>query len=135
MKSRNFRLEELIPKEVFEKYGEKAWWFLNPDMIKLADRIKDQFPKGSMIINNWFWGGDRNWSGFRTLYYDGYSPYSQHSLGNAFDAIFTDYNVNEVRNYILNNPDEFPELRGIELGISWLHCDTRNTDKLVKFYP
>lgn len=135
MKSKYFKIEELVPKEVFKARGDKAWELLDPSMISLLDKIKEQFPKGTMTVNNWLWGGDRNWSGLRTPDSPYYSKYSQHSFGRAFDAVFSAYSAKEVREYVLSNLDQFPELRGIEMGIEWLHCDVRNSEELKKFYP
>ena len=89
-----------------------------------------------MTINNYMWGGDRGWSGLRTKDSSYYSPTSQHSLGKAIDCIFSAYDVEEVRQYILNNPDEFPHIGGIELNVSWLHLDVRERQngKIKTFY-
>jgi hypothetical protein len=78
-----------------------------------------------MVINSYKWGGDRGWSGLRTKNSKYYSPTSQHSLGKAIDAVFSKYDVEEVRQYILDNQEEFPHIGGVELGVSWLHIDTR----------
>lgn len=135
MESRYFKLQEFVPMEVYKARGEKAWELLDPSMIRLADKVKEAFPKGTMTINNWLWNGSRNWSGLRTPDSPYYSKYSQHSFGRAFDAVFSEYTADEVRKYILDNIDKFEELKGLELGISWLHCDVRNSKELKKFYP
>jgi len=135
MKSQLFKIEELVPKEVYQTRGDKAWELLDPNMIKVLDRIKKKFPKGSMTVNNWLWNGDRNWSGLRTPESPYYSKYSQHSFGRAFDAVFSKYTAEEVRQYIIDNLEEFPEVGGIELGISWLHIDVRNVEQVKMFYP
>ena len=129
----HFGIEELVPKEVFKKRGNKAWELLDESALMTIDKLRDKF--GSMTINNWKWGGDRNWSGLRTSDSPYYSAFSQHSFGRAFDIIFKSVTTDEVRNYILDNPDEFPFISGIEMGTSWLHIDTRNTNRIKKFYP
>lgn len=132
---KNFRLEELVDKDTFENIGSKAWELLDPDLLIVLDKIKDKFPEGSMTVNNWLWGGDRNWSGLRVVGSPYYRKWSMHSWGKAFDAVFSKYSAEEVRQYILNNIDEFPEIRGIETDISWLHIDTRNRAELITFKP
>lgn len=135
MKAKHFIIQELVDEETYLKRGEKCWELINPNLITLIDKIKDKFPKGSMYINNWKWGMGRDESGLRTAYSKNYSTTSQHSLGNAADFIFTDYDEAEVRKYLIDNKDEFPEMRGIEdfRGMSWVHVDVRNCDSLKVF--
>jgi len=126
MKSTKFKIYELVPVELYNSVHEDVLWqMMDPGLLATIDAIKAKFPKGSMIINSYKWGGDRGWSGLRTKNSKYYSPTSQHSLGKAIDAVFTAYDVEEVRQYILDNSEEFPHIGGIELGVSWLHVDTR----------
>jgi len=135
-----FKIHELVPKEVYDVHGEGAWSFVDVKLTASINSIKERFPKGTMSINTWHFGGNRNWSGLRTpdaqKYY---SKTSQHSLHptelvfKAIDAIFSYYDVDEVRQYIIDNPDEFPYIKGIELGVSWLHIDVRNRSEVLLF--
>lgn len=133
MKSKYFKIHELVPEHIYKKYGEKAWKFIDPRLIKMIDLLKEKFNKGTMTINNYYWGGNRNWSGLRTPKSKWYNETSQHSFGRAVDIIFSDYNVNEVRQYIIDNINLYKDIKGIELDVSWLHIDVRNEDKLITF--
>lgn len=133
IKSKHFRLEELVPKELFKKYGEKCWDFLDPRLLESIDIIKERFPEGTITINNWVWNGDRNWSGIRTSDSPYYSQSSMHSWGKAVDMIFSKYDPDEVRKDIIDNPDIYPHIKGLELDISWVHIDVRNRTELLKF--
>lgn len=135
MKSKHFKLQELVSKEFYGQWGEKGWRFIDPQLILAIDYLKEKFPLGSMTINNWFWDGGYNESGLRTPDCEYYSPTSMHTFGKAADIKFSEYSTESVRQYILSNPDEFPWIRGIELGVSWLHIDVRNEDALQAFYP
>lgn len=138
MKSIYFQIHELVPPHVFEQRGEKAWELLDDRMILSIDALKKRFPNGTMTINNYYWGGNRKWSGLRTA---GFYPsverydasYSQHKYGRAFDCVFSDYDINEVREYVKSHPEEFPYLTGIEEGVSWFHGDTRNYEGIKLF--
>jgi hypothetical protein len=121
---KNFTIEELVPQYVYIQRGEKAWELLDEKMLRTLDRLRDHF--GRMKINDWVWSGERQWSGLRTPDSPFYSPYSQHTFGRAFDILFLDAETDEVRGYILEHPGEFPEIGGVELGVSWLHIDGRN---------
>ena len=133
MKSKYFKIHELVPPHIYNKFKNKAWKFIDSRLIETIDTLKEIFNKGTMIINNYYWNGGRKWSGLRTPESPYYSETSQHSLGNAVDILFSDYKVEEVRRYILNNIDKFPYIKGMELDVSWLHIDTRNEDNLVTF--
>jgi len=133
LKSKYFKIHELVPKKLYEKYGEKAWRYVDVRLIESIDLLKEHFNKGTMTINNYFWNGDRQWSGIRTSDSKYYSIGSQHSYGNAFDIVFSHYTADEVRSYIIENRDIFKYINGLELGTSWVHIDVRNEDHLVTF--
>ena len=133
MKSKHFKIHELVPKKMYEKYGEKAWRYVDVRLIESIDKLKEHFNLGTMTINNYFWGGSREWSGIRTPDSNYYSYGSQHSYANALDIVFSEYSAEEVRNYIIYNPHEFPYIKGLELGVSWVHLDVRNEDEIVFF--
>ena len=133
MKSNYFKIYELVPRKMYEKYGEKAWRYVDVRLIETIDLLKEHFNLGTMTINNYFWGGSREWSGIRTQESPNYSYGSQHSFANAVDIVFSDYSAQEVRNYILENKNEFHFVKGMELNVSWVHIDVRNEDDLVLF--
>ena len=129
MKSKHFKIQELVPEHIYKARGEKSWELLDEKLLKTIDTLKEQFPKGSMTINNWLWGGNRNWSGLRTPDSPDYSETSQHTFGRAADMKFSAYDEADVRKFIINNPEMFPYVKGIEdfKGMTWVHIDVRNT--------
>ena len=133
MKSKYFKVHELVPKKMFEKYGEKSWRYVDVRHIEAIDILKEHFNLGTMTINNYFWGGSREWSGIRTPDSPWYSYGSQHSFANALDIVFSDYTAQEVREYIIENQNIFKHIKGLELGVSWVHIDVRNEDEMVLF--
>lgn len=133
MRCKKFIIQELVPPEIYQKRGEQAWKLINQYLIMTLDTLKEKFPEGSITINDWKWGGKRVWSGIRTSDSPYYSNSSQHSYGMAADCIFNKYNVNEVRQYIIDHPEEFPYVKGIEKDVSWLHIDVRNADTVEIF--
>ena len=133
MKSKYFEIHELVPRKMYDRYGEKAWRYVDARLIESIDKLKEHFNLGTISINNYYWHGTRQWSGIRTPESPNYSYGSQHSFANAFDMVFSDYSAEEVRHYIMNNRDKFPYINGLELNISWVHIDIRNEDELVTF--
>jgi len=127
MTSKHFKIHELVPKVLYDTYGEKAWRYVDVRLIETIDKLKEVFSDGTMTINNYYWGGNREWSGIRTPDSKYYSVGSQHSYGNALDIVWSEYTAEEVRQYILNNQEEFPHIRRLEKDVSWCHLDLANT--------
>tara|TARA_R110000772_G_scaffold184459_4_gene295477 strand:+ start:3457 stop:3888 length:432 start_codon:yes stop_codon:yes gene_type:complete len=138
-KCKHFCIEELVPPEVFEARGEKAWELLDDRLLYAIDALRNEF--GPATINNYKWGGDRTQSGLRTAGSAYFSPYSQHTFGRAADMLFKSTDVNDIRDWLKSDEGldveptnaEWLEIKGIEDGVSWLHIDTRNFDGLKVF--
>ena len=131
---KSFKIQELVDKATYEKWGDKSIWFLDPVMLNLIQYFRNTF--GPITINNWHIGGDRQWSGLRTPRSPYYKQWSQHSFGRAADMLFSDVTPSEIDKYILDNEYDMKRmgLGGVELGKTWNHIDSRLTDKLIKFY-
>ena len=85
----NLFLDEYIPESLYRKYESKPHILVGliDKCLVLADQmLRKEF--GPVTINNWWSGGDRNWSGVRTSDSSYFSQTSQHSLGRASDKIF-----------------------------------------------
>jgi len=134
-KCNHFAIHELVPRNVFEDRGEKAWELLDDRLLITLDRLRERY--GSMTVNNWYWGKDREWSGLRTKESPFYSPYSQHTFGRAADCLFFKTSVEQVRQDILSMPTDsaFELIGSVELGVSWLHFDIRNCDRIKAYHP
>jgi len=134
MKSKYFKIHEIVPKNIYDKYGEKAWRFVPARLIRMIDSFKETFPDGTITINNYIWGGNRYWSGWRTPESTYYSTTSMHASCRAVDMLFSDYTADEVRKRVIAEQNgAFREVKGLELGTSWVHADVRNEDTLVTF--
>ncbi len=133
VKSRYFEIHELVSESIFKKKGEAAWRYIPPALTEAIDTIKENFPEGTATINNYFWNGDRKWSGWRTPDSPYYSPTSMHATMQAVDIVFSKYSAETVRQHIIENPTMYPTIKGLELNITWLHIDIRNTDEVMLF--
>jgi len=135
MKAKHFIIQELVDPVTYNKFGERSWWFIDPDLIKIIDALREEF--GSATINNWKWGGDRSWSGLRTSASPWYSTYSQHSFGRAADIIFKNHEAEEVRQAMIADPDKWLEIVPhitLEEGVSWVHVDVRNDVRCIRTF-
>ncbi|MGD2118091.1 MAG: hypothetical protein PVG66_07020 [Chromatiales bacterium] len=134
-KCQHFAIHELVPPHVYQKRGEKAWELLDENLLITLDKLRDIY--GPVTVNNYKWGGEREWSGLRTPDSPYYSAFSQHSFGRAADCLFDNITAEEVRQDILADPTNsaFKLIGSLELGVSWLHFDVRNCDRIKTYYP
>lgn len=138
MKSKYFKIQELVSKQTYEKYGEKSWMFLDERLILTLDALREYF-NAPITVNNWLWGGNLQQRGLRTncdeivknktlknsLYV------SQHCLGKAVDFNVKNHTVQDVYKVILENPKAFPYIKRIEninKTPTWVHIDIANTE-------
>jgi len=130
-----FAIHELVPKQVFQARGERAWQLLDERLLITLDRLREHY--GAMTVNNWYWGKEREWSGLRTKDSPYYSPYSQHTFGRAADCLFMKTSAEAVRKDMLAAPDDqaFELVGSLEMGVSWLHVDVRNCDRIMTYRP
>lgn len=130
---RHFAIQELVPRHVYNERGQKAWELFDDRSLRALDALREKY--GRMIINDWMWSGCNQWRGLRSGISPVGSEYSQHRFGRAFDVTFSDKDIEDVRNDILVNPEEYPLICSVELGVNWLHFDMRNCSRLKTYYP
>jgi hypothetical protein len=136
-----FDLQELVCPDVFNKFGDFAWNFLDPRLLLTLDRIRAKLNKG-IIVNNWSEGGSYDQRGLRCLLcpivkakYD--SLYmSAHLLGKAVDFDVQGLVAEEVREWIIKYKTLWPYPIRLEKGVSWVHLDMYDTgEKVYLFNP
>lgn len=115
------RIEELVPEIVFKQFGQSAWRFIQPQLYHALISSRAYFNK-QHIINDWLWGGDFEFRGFRPHWYTGGARYSAHRTGNAVDYDVVGVTAREVREVIQRHP-EWGFTR-VEAKVSWVHGDT-----------
>jgi len=132
---RHFKLHELVPPKVWDQRGDRGWQLLDDRILRAADDLRDRY--GPITINNYGYGGNREWSGLRTPDSPFYRPFSQHTFGRALDMIFKAADVSKVRQDILSNPNDmmFAHINALEDDVEWLHIDVRNVSRIYVFHP
>jgi len=127
--SPNFWLHEYIPRALYEATHKRPHRLMNcidPRMIKIDQVMRNRY--GPATINNWYTGGEREWSGVRTAGSPYYSFFSEHSWGRASDKLFSDMSAEEVRADIKEHYEDIYKPLGltcIEDGVGWVHSDAR----------
>ena len=125
--TKNLWLHEYVDKETYIAYHNanilhKLAYKIDADMLRADQLLRDKF--GEVTINNWFYGGDKEWRGLRLPFSKDYSKDSLHSEFKGSDKIFKYATANEVLMYIQKNWRELG-ITAIEIGVGWVHSDTR----------
>lgn len=135
-KCEHFGIQELVDKATFDRWGEQAWMFFNPDALRSIDGIRRFFTR-PVTINNWSIGGPFSQRGLRVATSVG-AAFSLHKFGCAFDMDIAEVTPEDARQEILANADaeELKLINCIEMDVNWLHMDCRNiADRIRKVYP
>lgn len=124
-----FRLEEFIPKEVYNRFGENSIWFVDTRIVDLANFVRSRFGK-SMTINNWHSGGNFNYRGFRPPDCSVGGKLSQHKFGRAIDFNIEGITPQEVYKDIIQNTSLYIKagattVEDIAYTKGWSHIDIR----------
>lgn len=127
-----FGIKELVCKHVYDKWGEKAWQFLDDRMLANLEFIREGIGK-PIIVNNWAKGGEYSQRGLRCCVcalviekVDLRKVYlSAHIFGQAVDFHVVGMTAEEVRQWIIEHEDELPYPCRLERDVDWVHMDTR----------
>jgi len=118
-------LDEYIPKELYLKYEKNSYvliGLIDRELVKADQLLRNRF--GIVTINNWWKGGERQWSGLRTMDSPDWSPTSQHTFGRASDKLFKTATSRVVLDYISANYKTLG-ITCIESNVAWVHSDVR----------
>lgn len=134
-----FNIKELVCPHVYEKYGERAWIFLDAMALRLLLVLRRDILKVPLVCNT------------KTLTQRGLrcnrceivrgkiSPYlSAHVTGKGFDLSSSAMSAEEMRLKIAENVDLLPCKVRIEQDVNWLHIDVYDemqTSKIKYFKP
>lgn len=133
-----FDIDELVCNHTFDKWGDKAWQFLDTDYLHCLLVIRRDIIKRPMWCN----GSQKKQRGLRCNRCDMVrsksSVYlSSHVLGKAGDFTITGLSAEKARELIKANADLLPCPIRMEKGVSWLHFDVLPqygvTDKVYEF--
>lgn len=122
---KNFSLNEVMPRHIIDKYGEKSWEFIDIRILENIQAIR-QYYKRAIYINNRKKGLE--YRGYDDGSYRGISSKSQHRFGRALDFTVSGYSAEQVRQDLLNGLAErlpHPDI-SIEDRVAWNHMDIRN---------
>jgi len=129
--TKNISLRELVPRDIFNVYKERAEWFLDPKIPLLAQAYRDWF-EAPVIINNKYRGGSFDYRGYRPHYSTTGAKHSQHRFGRAFDCHIKGLSYKKAYMEIIDNFEYFSRLglttlEDIDDTKGWIHSDVRYT--------
>ena len=132
-----FGIHELVGKRTFNKYGERAWRFLDYRLLYALLVIREGLDK-EITVNS----GKRQQRGLRTIVQQMIKKYfykdklylSAHLLGKAVDFDVKGMSAQQVRMWILSHEDLFPFKIRLEDEVSWVHLDCIWEEKNNKVY-
>jgi len=146
--SKNFIAQEFISEPhysyLIDRYStthgflDAFYRYIEYDTVILAQNVRD-FLGYSIIINDWYYGGNFQNRGFRTSDFyntDNKFKLSQHQRGLAIDFHSNSDTPEEIRDKIMPAYKELGFWR-VEMDVNWVHIDRCRgiSEKLVKFYP
>ena len=56
--SKDFVIEEFVPEEIYQQFGDKSIWFIDPKIIRIAQFFRDRYGL-PITINDWHNGGNK----------------------------------------------------------------------------
>lgn len=125
----HFCVQEFVPSAVYSRFGERAIEQMDRRIVISIEQLRGNLIAAGydnpITINNWVWGGPRQYSGLRTPQSADYSNTSQHSRGRAIDGV-SKTPIEVIHKHILENLHLYPHIRFIEIDIGWLHIDCRD---------
>lgn len=141
-----FRIEELVGKTTFKRYGSESWKFLDFRLLWAMLIIRTNLNR-KIYVNNWHKGGGFSQRGLRSnvqqifrVYFRRRKLYlSGHVMGKAIDFDVEGMTACEVRVWIVENEHLFPfkiRLENTQGGkvISWVHLDVVQDESKPKIY-
>ena len=133
-----FHVKELVCPHCYAKWGQKAWQFLDTDLLYCLLLLRETIICKPMVVNyngHWQRGLRCNMCDLVKSKTDVYL--SAHVLGKAIDFNVQGMDANEARRLIKLHAPSFPCNVRLEKGVSWVHFDVVQqwgiTDKVYEF--
>ena len=135
--TKNFSLEEFVPKKYIDWYGTTvSMGFIDKRIVQVVQFFRNRYNK-PIVINGEFGGLTFTESGVRSFNTQTGAMMSQHKFGRAADMKWIGMDADEVRADIINNYEKFVSkgLTTVEKNTdTWIHVDCRYTkDNLIRF--
>jgi hypothetical protein len=136
--TKNIRLEEVVPKAIFDKHGSKAVRFVNAQLLEAAQWLIERHGFESTTINDWLMGGTSQQRGLRIPGQQLYRGDGCHDTGIALDLvpksktrttmeIIKTVHEDAIANQRLYLAQGIRRMECIWLANTWIHIDAQFT--------
>jgi hypothetical protein len=127
--SKHFVIQELVPPVIFGRFGQRSWWFIQPNIVAVLDQLRDDLGR-AVVVNNWHRRGHFSMSGYRTPETKVGAAYSMHRMGLAADVKVAGVTPAEVLAVIQADLPKYLSLglttvENLDATPTWLHLDCR----------
>jgi len=127
--SKYFIIQELVPPKLFALMGQRAWWYIQPQIVAVLDQLREDLGR-AVIINDWHRGGQFTLSGYRPPEAKVGAAYSMHRMGLAADVKVKGMTPAEVLAVIEKDLPKYLALglttvEDLSHTPTWLHLDCR----------
>lgn len=126
---KDFPIAELVPQATLASLGEGACWNLfDENALRALQALRDLV--GPCEVNTWVRGGPHQFRGWRPRDCPVGAAKSAHKDGRAFDVMPLRMSADAARQKLRENASvgDLALIRRIEIGVSWVHFDTRLTE-------
>lgn len=126
--SDHFFYHEFFSSGIWHNYNKALLRkLLDPRLIPIMEKVRTKLNR-PVFVNNWKWGGNSMYRGFRPQNSPVGSLYSQHKFGRAVDFKVGGMSADEVRQFILDNEQEYmaagvTRLESGQDAPTWVHVD------------
>lgn len=139
---KHFQLEEFVPKTIHDWFGDDAVYFVSEWQVEIAKDIRAFFD-APVVINDWVFGGDLHYRGYRPPFAKVGASRSMHKLAGAIDFHVVGWPIKEVWGALtdLNLHDYWyaqgiRRIEHIKHTPTWVHIDNKDIgiDKIIVFH-
>ncbi|MEG2856305.1 hypothetical protein [Bacteroides sp.] len=126
-----FGIQELVCKHTYQKFGDRAWQFLDTELLHTLLVLRRDVFKASMIVNNWNQGGSFSQRGLRCNICQLVSDktkknsiyLSAHCNGAGVDFDVSGLSAEAARKRIIEHQSLLPYPIRLEEAVTWVHID------------
>lgn len=137
----NITVKEVVCPHVWEKWGDKAIRFIDPNLRAVIDIVRNQILKCPITINNSTWKQRGLRCNCCQLVADktktGKVYLSAHNLGKGLDFSCSKYTVQQIHDMIKKNANLLPCKIRLESPLdapTWVHVDIMTEGQTDKVY-